>query len=127
MSDPPPEDEKAWWLPVFPDHHLKKGKIYLFLTTLCSIWKLASIQFFSKVQTEITVSAASCLDSGKREMVFMADIKSIFHRFQVAPEYHDHLCSFDSKIMILSRLSLNIVILSTSLARFQVCQWLIMV
>ena len=67
MSDPPPEDGKAWWLPVFPVHHPKKENIHLVLTTLRSTWELSLIQFYSKVQTGITVSIASCQDSGKKK------------------------------------------------------------
>ena len=52
VSDLPPEDGKAWWLPLFHVHHPKKGKSVLFLIALHSTWELVLIQFAPRSRQE---------------------------------------------------------------------------
>ena len=60
VSDQPPKDEKAWWLPIFPVHHPKKEKNCLVFYSSAQSWELALSEFCSKVQTGITLSLAYC-------------------------------------------------------------------
>ena len=57
----------------------------------------------------------------------MADIESLFHRFQVAPEHPDFLHFFWFQYNDPSKPLINIMLLSTSLAIVNVQWWPTMV
>ena len=123
VSDRPPEDEEAWWLPIFHVHHPKKGKICLFYNSSAHYMELALIQFFSKVQTGITASVASCQDSRKDKWHSWQTLSPCFTTFKLIQSIMITSVSFGSKVMILPSLSLNIMLLSTFLAIVQVQWW----
>ena len=94
VSDPPPEDRKAWLLPVFSVHHPKKGKICLVFDSSAQYMgiSLNSVLLQGPDRNNCLHGVLSRFREG--EVAFMADIESMFHRFQVAPEHHDYLHFF---------------------------------
>ena len=94
VSDPPPEDGKAWWLPVFPVHHPKKGKIRLVFDSSAQYMEISlnSVLLQGPDRNNCLCGVLSRFREG--EVAFMADIESMFHRFQVAPEHCDCLRFF---------------------------------
>ena len=124
MSDPPPEDGKAWWLPIYPVHHPKKGKIHLVFDSSA---QYMGISLNSVLLQGITVSVASCQDSGKEKWHSWQTLNPCFTAFKLLQSIVITSVSFGSKVMILPSLSLNTVLLSTFLAIVQVWQWPTMV
>ena len=94
VSDPPPEDGKSWWLPAFPIHHPKKGKICLVFDSFTHYMgiSLNSVSLQGPGRNNCLHGILSRFREG--EVAFMADIEPMFHRFQVAPEHSDCLCFF---------------------------------
>ena len=93
-SDLPPEDGKAWWLPIFPVHHPKKGKIHLVFDSYAQYMEISlnSVLLQGPNRNNCLRGVLSRFREG--EVAFMADIESMFHCFQVSPEHNDYLRFF---------------------------------
>ena len=73
-SDLPPEDGKAWWLPVFPVHHPKKGKIHLFFDSSAQYMGISLNSFFLQGPGRNDCLCGILSRFREGEMAFMADI-----------------------------------------------------
>ena len=86
--------EKPGGFPILPDHHSKKGKIRLVFDSSAQYMGISLNSVFLQDPDRNNSLHGVLSRFGEGEVVFMADIESTFHHFQVAPEHHDYLCFF---------------------------------
>ena len=94
VSDPPPEDGKAWWLPIFLVCHTEKGKIHFVFDSSAQYIEISLKPVFLHDPDRNNCPHGILSRFRKGDVIFMANIESMFDHFQVAPEHRDYLHFF---------------------------------
>ncbi|XP_059096787.1 uncharacterized protein LOC131891276 [Tigriopus californicus] len=86
-----PSPGRAWWLPVFPVTHPKKGKVRL-------VWDSSAVFHGVSLNSELLQGPDQnnklkgvLLRFREGEIGYMADVKSMFHSFHLNEEHRDYL------------------------------------